>query len=227
MDTRQEKLLKTIIETYINTAEPIGSKFLSEQGEFDLSGATLRNEMRELEETGYLVQPHTSAGRVPTEKGYAYYVEHLMEPIAPRKKIQETIADILSEASRPEMKLKGIARFAAEFTHTAVIVAIDRHSVYYTGISYMLAQPEFRNYAYTLRMSAVFDHCEDIMDDVYTLVRDAAPTILLGSHNPFGSTLGAVAERIGEESVFAIVGPIRMDYAKDAGVLHCIRETVR
>src|SRR5690349_1685550 len=77
MDPRQEELLTLVIESYIKNAEPIGSKFLVSFGDLDFSEATVRNELRELEQAGYLTHPHTSAGRIPTEKGYRHYVSQL------------------------------------------------------------------------------------------------------------------------------------------------------
>ena len=73
MTERKIKLLKLIIENYIKTAEPIGSKFLANSGDLDVSAPTVRNEMRELESEGFLTHPHTSAGRIPTEEGYRFY----------------------------------------------------------------------------------------------------------------------------------------------------------
>ena len=78
MDERKEELLKEIVETYINTIKPVGSKGLCEK--FNLSSATIRNEMADLEKKGYLEKNHVSSGRIPSEKGYKYYVEHIMKP---------------------------------------------------------------------------------------------------------------------------------------------------
>ena len=85
LDSRKEQLLKLIIETYIDTAEPVGSQFLVSSGKLDVSGATVRNEMRELEDAGYLMHPHTSAGRIPTESGYQYYIKNLVNKAEPKK----------------------------------------------------------------------------------------------------------------------------------------------
>ena len=79
MTDRQAFILKIIVEHYITHVEPVGSRFLVEEKGLDASGATARNEMRDLEQKGFLTHPHTSAGRIPTELGYQYYIEHLME----------------------------------------------------------------------------------------------------------------------------------------------------
>ena len=78
MDNRQKQLLKVIVETYVKSVKPVGSKSLCEK--FNLSSATIRNEMAILEDLGYIEKNHISSGRIPSEKGYRYYVENLMEP---------------------------------------------------------------------------------------------------------------------------------------------------
>ena len=79
LDERKEKILKAIIQTYLETGEPVGSRTISKYSDLKLSSATIRNEMADLEELGYILQPHTSAGRIPSDKGYRLYVDMLME----------------------------------------------------------------------------------------------------------------------------------------------------
>ena len=78
LDERKEKILKAIIQTYLETGEPVGSRTISKYSDLKLSSATIRNEMSDLEELGYIIQPHTSAGRIPSEKGYRFYVDDMM-----------------------------------------------------------------------------------------------------------------------------------------------------
>ena len=79
LDERKVKILDAIIRNYLATGEPVGSRTISKYTDLNLSSATIRNEMADLEEMGYIVQPHTSAGRIPSDKGYRLYVDHLME----------------------------------------------------------------------------------------------------------------------------------------------------
>ena len=79
LDERKKKILSSVVEDYIESAEPVGSKTLVEKYHLDYSSATIRNDMKELEEEGYLEQPHVSAGRIPSTKGYRYYVDNLMK----------------------------------------------------------------------------------------------------------------------------------------------------
>ena len=79
LDERKEKILDAIIRNYLETGEPVGSRTISKYTDLNLSSATIRNEMADLEELGYIIQPHTSAGRIPSDKGYRFYVDHLMQ----------------------------------------------------------------------------------------------------------------------------------------------------
>jgi len=118
---RKEKVLKAIIQEHILTAEPVGSRTLARKYDFDFSPATIRNEMADLEEMGLLEQPHTSAGRIPSDKGYRFYVDRLMEgklekPVSLKKYLKELsrqksgLEDIMSEMAR---LLSGMVKYTA------------------------------------------------------------------------------------------------------------------
>ena len=79
LDERKTKILNAIIRTYLDTGEPVGSRTISKMTDLNLSSATIRNEMSDLEELGYILQPHTSAGRIPSDQGYRFYVDNLMK----------------------------------------------------------------------------------------------------------------------------------------------------
>ena len=119
---RKQKILAAVIELYIATGEPVGSKSLCETLDFNVSSATVRNEMSDLSALGLLEQPHTSAGRVPTEKGYRMYVDRLMEPrgITPEEK-RYLDSLILPSAYDPEKLLDGVARILASMTKYAAV----------------------------------------------------------------------------------------------------------
>ena len=79
MDERKIKILKAVIRNYLETGEPVGSRTISKYTDLNLSSATIRNEMADLEEMGYIIQPHTSAGRIPSDAGYRFYVDNMMQ----------------------------------------------------------------------------------------------------------------------------------------------------
>ena len=95
---RKERILKAIIQTYLETGEPVGSRTISKYSDLNLSSATIRNEMSDLEELGYIIQPHTSAGRIPSDKGYRFYVDHII-----REKEDEVteIKELMIQKCRP------------------------------------------------------------------------------------------------------------------------------
>src|SRR3989344_9664358 len=117
MDDRQRQLLKTIVESYIETAEPVGSGAIAALRDFPYSSATIRNDMMALEELGYLAQPYSSAGRRPTLKGFKYYLDSLME-------IEESLAEVerLLAQAKERAGLKGLAKYLADLSDSAVII---------------------------------------------------------------------------------------------------------
>ena len=124
LDLRKRKILRAIIEDYITTAEPVGSRTLSKGHDLGLSPATIRNEMADLEEMGYLVQPHTSAGRIPSEKGYRLYVDELVEncelSISEMRKIREALDVRIKNVSDVMKIASGIISELTDYTTVAI-----------------------------------------------------------------------------------------------------------
>lgn len=220
--SRQEDLLKMIIETYIETTEPIGSRFLVEREDMAVSGATVRNGMRDLENAGYLTHPHTSAGRVPTEAGWRYYVEHMMKPAEPKKREAAALQEIV-KTDDEKNNLKTVARYVSDATGAAVIIAFERNSAYYTGISNLFAEPEFRDYRQTVSISAMFDQCEERLGDIYDAVEGRNIRVMLGRENPLGNVCGLVAAVVAHRQLFALLSPLRTNYARNMGMVQCVR----
>ena len=218
MDKRKELLLKLIVESYIKNAEPVGSNFLVLKSGLDISAPTVRNEMRELEEQGYLTHPHTSAGRIPTELGYQYYVENLMKEDKIKQKTINKIEDLFNDEKDEVKKVKAFARLVSEETGEAVIVAFDADNIYYTGISSLFAQPEFRDNQSITSISNIFDNCEQGMGEMFDNVGQEID-ILIGQKNPFGKACGLVATKFGGKGLLVIIGPTRMDYGESVGLL--------
>lgn len=126
LDDRKMKILKTIIKTYLETGEPVGSRTISKDSDLNLSSATIRNEMADLEDLGYILQPHTSAGRIPSDKGYRLYVDMLME-----EKEQEVtgIRDrVLEKVDKLDQLLKQVAKVLAVSTNYATMISAPRYN---------------------------------------------------------------------------------------------------
>ncbi|MBR4768217.1 MAG: HTH domain-containing protein, partial [Lachnospiraceae bacterium] len=114
LDKRKMRILKSIVRIYLETGEPVGSRTLSKDERLNVSPATIRNEMADLEEMGYIVQPHTSAGRVPTDKGYRFYVDRLMDESD--KQVTGLMESFSARMDRVENVLKNMAAMLARKT---------------------------------------------------------------------------------------------------------------
>ncbi len=131
LDERKVKILNAIIQNYLETGEPVGSRTISKAADLNLSSATIRNEMADLEEMGYIVQPHTSAGRIPSDKGYRFYVDHMMadriEQLESREREVSNMQELLNEkVDRVEELLQNVAKVLANDTNYATMVAAPR-----------------------------------------------------------------------------------------------------
>ncbi|HIQ98357.1 MAG TPA: heat-inducible transcription repressor HrcA [Candidatus Scybalocola faecavium] len=125
LDERKTKILNAIIQTYLETGEPVGSRTISKFTDLNLSSATIRNEMADLEEMGYILQPHTSAGRIPSDKGYRFYVDNLMkDKIAQVDEMKEVM---LEKADKVDQLLKQVAKLLATNTNYASLISTPQY----------------------------------------------------------------------------------------------------
>lgn len=125
LDERKTKILKAIIQTYLETGEPVGSRTISKYTDLNLSSATIRNEMSDLEELGYIVQPHTSAGRIPSDKGYRFYVDHLMEERD--REVTEMKEFVIERTAKMEQVLKQVVKLLATNTNYATMITAPHY----------------------------------------------------------------------------------------------------
>lgn len=125
LDERKLKILKAIISNYLETGEPVGSRTISKYTDLNLSSATIRNEMADLEEMGLIMQPHTSAGRIPTDKGYRLYVDQMM--IEKDTEMEEMKTQLLERVDKMESLLKQVAKVLAYNTNYATLVTAPQY----------------------------------------------------------------------------------------------------
>ncbi len=126
LSERKIKILKAIIKTYMESGEPVGSRTLSKMSELKVSSATIRNEMSDLEEMDYIVQPHTSAGRIPTDRGYRFYVDEILKEKA--NEIAEFKTDMASRIGKLELVLKQLAKMIATNTSYATMISGPKYN---------------------------------------------------------------------------------------------------
>jgi len=208
---RQSQILSAIVGEYINTAMPVSSGVVFDRGDFDVSCPTIRNEMAELTDMGFLVQPHTSAGRVPTEQGYRFFVDTIIDN---RKRVHKVRKVPVGS------RIMDKAREVSDKTNDLVIV-IDEEAgeVKYLGMKKVFENPEFRTHASVVSMLEDLERFENYSEVIYErLIRDLE--VFIGSENPFfeSPNYSMIASRY-NDSFIALLGPMRMDYKVNLSLL--------
>jgi len=219
LDERQKEVLKIIVTYHIHSAVPIGSQVVSDI--LDLSSATIRNVMGELEEMDYISKPHTSAGRVPTTSGYRYYVNNLLEVNTITNQQKRFIEEeyYSKEIGSIEAMLEKISHLLSVMTNYAGIACISNLKFYIEGTSNMIDMPEFRNPQRIRMLLKLFDEKTELLkllnDD---LVTDGVK-IHIGEEDRF-ETLREISlitgnYRIGRKGrgSLGVLGPMRMNYS--------------
>lgn len=223
MKERKEKILKAIIEIFVRTASPVGSIVLKEAAHFDISPATLRNEMASLEEEGLLTQSHASSGRIPTPAGYRMFVNDLVIDSVLREKV---LASFLEERKkyfqkkREDQMVYDVISILTKMTNNIAFATIpSAKRTFFLGFSRMIREPEFM--AAAEETSGIFRVLEE---DFYNLlislnVGDDVE-IFIGKENIIDeiqscSLLVSRFQALESEGFFGIIGPMRMDYAKN------------
>lgn len=218
MEERKKQLIKSIVENYVKTAQPIASRLLAGKVEEHLSSATVRNEMATLEQEGYIFQPHTSAGRIPTEKAYQFYVDNYLNKNRElTEKETQILNELKTERGDDRMKIKNLAKAIAHLSKQGVMVTFSECDNYYTGVSNIFSQPEFHDSDLVVNLSAIIDHLDN---KIVRLIKKhrAEPEVLIGEKNPIGSDCSLVVfnYQIGKyKGIIGLLGPMRMEYQKN------------
>ncbi len=223
---RKNFLLRIIIKEHTKTAQPVSSGVLVNKYKLDISPATVRNEMMELENEGYIYQPHTSSGRIPTEKAYKLFLRNLTVG-QNNENLKETELEVLERLfRREEQAYKQTAKAIAEFSNAAVFWAFHKNNLFYTGLANLFAQPEFEQLNAVCDVSGVIDRLEEIIDEVFEVLSDGQQ-VLIGSKNPFGNFLSTVLVKYKDNkqsAILGILGPMRMDYNHNLALVSFIEK---
>lgn len=229
MNTRQRQLLSHIIREYIKSASPIGSETLVDKYKVKVSSATVRHEMAALEKEDLIFQPHTSAGRVPTEKGYKFFIKNLTYDTKLKAKDKEILNKIKQEKSfDKEILIKNLAKQVAEMANNSVLVGFSPENFYYTGLSNLFSQPEFLKLNYLVyNISSIIDQMDEVMEKIFNLV-SCEVKVLIGKENPFGEECSFITTKYQinkkKEGIFGILGPMRMDYPNNIALVNYVKE---
>ena len=197
-------------------ASPVGSNLLAKA--FNVSSATIRAEMAELERLGYISQPHTSAGRVPTDKGYRYYVNELNENQLTNEDLERrderALAVRVHEGGVPERIIRNAVDTLVELTHNLGLATIG-NQLYISGLSNLFGQPEFIGGQQVRQVAQLLDNLEPWL-------RETAPNqplnVYIGRENPIGRSAGAsliisrFRSSFSDNSYIGILGPTRQQY---------------
>lgn len=216
MTERQAQILASIIEQYAEVAAPVGSVTLAKL--FGVSSATIRAEMARLEEMGFITQPHTSAGRIPTDKGYRFYVNTLTsenDSVLDRS-TRAIEARVSPHADKADRAIRSAVDSLVELTHNLGLATIG-DQMYMSGIGNLFSQPEFTRGEHVQAVA-------NLLDNLEPWLREAAPNeplnVYIGSENPIGKASGAtlIISRFrspySDRSYIGILGPTRQSYAR-------------
>ncbi|MDD5623402.1 MAG: hypothetical protein PHI23_01685 [Candidatus Peribacteraceae bacterium] len=234
MDARQSKLLVAIIDQFIETALPVGSKRLLESGDFCCSSATLRSEMAALEDQGFLGQPHVSAGRVPTAKGYRTYVREFMQPsrqeLIVRRRFENLKEQYLKHKDQ-ERVYEAVALLAHMTPNVAFAKVPHKTQVYYLGLSNVFKQPEFQEDPRLA--SGVAEVLEEHLHELLGRIAvDDQIRYYIGDEHILkqiqSCSLMVTDYRVRDQrGAIGVLGPMRMDYAYNTVALDLVSSLLR
>lgn len=213
MTDRQSKLLQAIVEQYAEVASPVGSSLLAKV--FGVSSATVRAEMADLEHLGYIHQPHTSAGRIPTDKGYRYYVNNMdSQTKADGGRVEKALATRVTSGNVPEHAIRSTVDTLVELTHNLGLATIG-NQLYMSGLSNLFGQPEFIHPGQVQEVAR-------LLDNLQPWLHETAPneplSVYIGQENPIGRNSGCslIISRFrspfSDSSYIGVLGPTRQSY---------------
>lgn len=228
MTERQQQILAAIIEQYAEIAAPVGSVMLAKL--FGVSSATIRSEMSKLEDMGLIKQPHTSAGRIPTDAGYRYYVNSINEAqegqpnLLLDRSARAIEARVSTNSNRADRAIRSAVDSLVDLTQNLGIATIG-DELYLSGIGNLFSQPEFEQGQYVQQVARLLDNLEPWL-------RETAPNeplnVYIGSENPIGKSSGVtlIISRFrspySDHSYIGVLGPTRQSYEK---VMRLVRQT--
>lgn len=225
MHDRLGQLLCGLVEEYIATGKPVSSRWLADAQQLTISPATVRHSFQELDEQGYLFQPHTSAGRVPTDRGFRYYVDHAVTPQLPpqeRERLDQLFEDCLAAYG---VWTRSVAHLLAEVSHTmAITVAWQPIDVQEAGVHELLAQIDQRQLAIVREMAHLVDMLDREASQMNALVPEQR-VVFIGAENPLldaqhtSLLIRRAAQPGGAEVLLILAGAKRMAYEKNMALL--------
>jgi transcriptional regulator of heat shock response len=230
INIRQQKLLATIVKEYSETAEPVGSQELGEKYNLNISPATIRNEMVVLENKGYISQPHKSAGRVPTDKGYRFFVNELMQRFELSEKERHRLKTELVKLQASHEQLgRSISRLVSEVSGQAAFTLLP-HDASATGLSQIITEPDLSDPHTMKGVAELFDHIDQHAGKLMKQAQGQEAFIGTEVPLPMPKNMSLIVSNIkmknGKRGLIGIVGPKRMSYAKNLSILEYLAKLI-
>ncbi len=219
MTSRQQYILSEIIELYAKTAEPVSSHQLI--GKLEVSSATIRADMAELERQGYIQQPHTSAGRVPTDRGYRLYVNNI-EHLKADSRTSQAIAKRVASAGEADHAVKTAVNSLVELTQNMGWAKLS-DGLYLRGMGSLFSQPELLLPGRAFEVARLVDSLDEWTREARTI--QGRVTVFIGHENPIGKNSGCslivarFASPYSDESYLGLIGPTRQNYPRVIGLM--------
>ncbi|MEK7120116.1 MAG: DeoR family transcriptional regulator [Patescibacteria group bacterium] len=228
---RHKKILAGVVKEHIKNAQPVSSECLLDRYNLDVSPATIRNDMMFLEEEGFLEQPHMSAGRIPTDFGYRFYIDELMGEPFLNKSLDKIFSDMKCHIEMMEKDfgdLKNVADYLAHASGNMGVVSLaNKDFIYQNGLGNLLNQPEFENVESMKKFAKILDNMENSMSDFFENDKDIK--ICIGKENEitfpdFGFICTNISRKNGVKFFAGIIGPKRMNYQRNIALINQLKE---
>ena len=231
MNERQAKILISVIEEYTKTGLPVGSSGLAEKYGFEVSPATLRNDMARLEELGFLYQPHTSAGRIPTDAGYKYFVEEVMPDKELTRKEQQLLQKELLQLRAQNNRLtRTTAKLLSTLSGYVAISGVPgKNDFSKYGIKTLLSDVNADELDELCLLAESLDYIDEKCDELMRELSDGQTRIFIGEENPISKTknysmIVSQYEQDGEKGIVALIGPKNMKYDKNKSLIDYVKK---
>ena len=231
---RQEKILDIVVKEYVNSAQPVSSQLLEKKHNFGVSPATIRTEMQKLTDKGFLLQPHTSAGRVPTDKGYRFFVNNLLSGEKPLDAThgkgvdnELALADWGGNETDDTFKfIQNLTRHLAQESRALALNYLEDDDIFWKeGWEEVLREPEFEERDNIIDFTRLLENFEEHIGDTK---KEQGLSVYIGGENPYpkAKNFTVISSHYhlpnGEKGVISIIGPKRMEYDKNINLINSL-----
>lgn len=232
-EDRKKKVLKAIVKHFIQTGEPVGSNTILVSYRFQVSPATIRNDMMSLEESGFIYQPHTSAGRIPTDKGYRLFVDEMADYEMARKEALIVLGEVKKQYKIEKLREKlydSVSLLARATNQVSFATTPDNPRTFFLGTSNVLKQPEFaRDSVRASEVFEVLEHSDNFIKTLNSFNTDNQIKTFIGEENLIEQIQSCTIivtnyEKDGFSGHIGILGPKRMNYAYNIVLLEEIKK---